>query len=196
MRYAVLPLLPIFIATIFPIIYLFMCLARFVGFYKILLLLWYMNIACIRPHSPIFLLFLFDFRGSRNVFDWYVCAKVMAPNRINNILNKAIIKIKKQAKRIKIRITCTATMIFWMPDDAFHMRLFALYWKRKYATYLNLLLWKVTRSAVAIVTSRTKLICDPLESNIQLEKICSFIFNEIRIESNIKMELPLQTKWK
>lgn len=56
-----------------------------------------------------------------------------------------------------------------MPDDAFHMRLFVAL-KRKCASYLNILLWKVTRSAVAIVTSRIKLICCSLESNIMLKR--------------------------
>lgn len=75
-----------------------------------------------------------------------------------------------------------AVNIWMLPDDAFHicalsslplpsrirLSLSCLDAHRKYSSYLNLLLWKVTRSAVAIVTSNMSVQCSLLVHKIDL----------------------------
>lgn len=91
--------------------------------------------------------------------------KVMAPNRINSISSKAHIQIRKNS--MSIFFDCQMTHFICATLFCF------LHTTRKYARYLNLLLWEVTRSnGCHRYTSAQNWFAISIESNI-MQKRCS-----------------------
>lgn len=109
---------------------------------------------CICVYTENFLCFYFD-----------MSMKVMAPNRINSISTKAHIQIRKNS--MPIFFDCQMTHFICATLFCF------LHTTRKYARYLNLLLWEVTRSnGCHRYTSAQNWFAISIVSNI-MQKRCS-----------------------
>lgn len=145
--------------------------------YSIVLLLWNMNIAC-KANTKDFFYFIFSLsrRPERYVFPFGMSTKVMAPNRINNILcfEQWHHQISKEFY----------TMLFrWCQMTHLDAHIHAMPKSENMPDIWNWLLWKVTlHSDVAIVTlyyAARKIDLRFTSNRILCKRVipCSFNFN-------------------